>query len=146
MLNKSEAPLFGYWFWAAKAYFYGEFVCYDKTVYHWNCIGKVSICLQSAVIYTTEMSSKRFFKAHQINLNSHMEVNFVGNKKRTPITINEPRIMILLRWHVKFYLLFVRNVILCFISTSTIKMYRNNKQMRFRRRLKGLCISTSLIK
>ena len=47
---------------------------------------------------------------------------------------------------VKFSLPFVRNVIFCYISTSTNKMYRNNKQMRFRRRLKGLCINTSLLK
>ena len=71
MLHKSEVPLFGYWFWAAKAYFYGEFVCYDKTVNQWNRIWKVNICLQSTVIYTTEMGSKRVFKAHQINLNNH---------------------------------------------------------------------------
>ena len=142
--------LFGYWLWAAKAYFCVEFVCYDKTLYHWNRIEKkVSICHQSAVIYTTEMGSKRFCKAHHINLNNHS--NYVGKtflvrRNGLPTTTYQLRNMVLFIWHVKFYLVFVRRVILCFISTSANKRYRNSKQMRFRRRLNGLGISTSLIK
>ena len=73
MMNAEQirAPLFGYWFWAATAYFYGEFVCYDKTVYHLNRIEKVSICNLSAVIYTLEMGSKHSFRAHEINRSNY---------------------------------------------------------------------------
>ena len=86
MLNKSEAPLFGYWFWAAKAYFHSEFLSFDKTAYHWNRIGKVNICQLSEVIHTIEMGWKRFF-LKQMKLIwiivRIMKGNFVGNKKWT---------------------------------------------------------------